>query len=159
MEFGPRSLCNRSIFYKTSDITINKWLNQRMKRTEFMPFAPFIRNEIAKKAFQDYKENDETFDFMTSTVKCNEIFKKKCPAVTHLDKTARPQVIYKNKDPFLWKLLKKWEKKSGEMSLVNTSFNAHEEPIICNEKEAINALKTKMIDVLYIEGFRLTSTL
>ena len=159
MEFGPRSLCNRSIFYKTSDITINKWLNQRMKRTEFMPFAPFIRNEIAKKAFQDYKENDDTFDFMTSTVKCNEIFKKKCPAVTHIDKTARPQVIYKNKDPFLWKLLKKWEKKSGEMSLVNTSFNAHEEPIICNEKEAINALKTKMIDVLYIDGFRLTSTL
>ena len=49
----------------------------------------------------------------------------------------------------------KMGKKSGEMSLVNTSFNAHEEPIICNEKEAINALKNKMIDVLYIEGFRL----
>ena len=56
-------------------------------------------------------------------------------------------------------MLKKWEKKSGEMSLVNTSFNAHEEPIICYEKEAINALKTKIIDVLYIEGFRLTSTI
>ena len=51
---------------------------------------------------------------------------------------------------------KKWENISGEMSLVNTSFNAHEEPIICNEDEAINALKTKMIDILYIEGFRIT---
>ena len=159
MEFGPRSLCNRSIIYKTSDITINKWLNQRMKRTEFMPFAPFIRNEVAKKAFQDYEENDHTLDFMTSTIKCNDIFSRKCPAVTHIDKTARPQVIYKKKDSFLWQLLKKWEKKSGEMSLVNTSFNAHEEPIICNEKEAINALKNKMIDVLYIEGFRLTAIL
>ena len=47
-------------------------------------------------------------------------------------------------------------KKSGEMSLANTSFNAHEEPIICNEKEAINALTRGMIDVLYIEEFRIT---
>ena len=42
------------------------------------------------------------------------------------------------------------------MSLVNTSFNAHEEPIICNEKEAINALIRGMIDVLFIEEFRIT---
>ena len=156
MEFGPRALCNRSIIYKTSDVTINKWLNNRMKRTEFMPFAPCIRNETAKFAFEEYSVNDHTFDFMTSTIKCNDIFKEKCPAVTHIDKTARPQVIYKNKDPFLWNLLKKWEKKSGEMSLVNTSFNAHEEPIICNEVEAINALLTKMIDILYIEDYRFT---
>ena len=47
-------------------------------------------------------------------------------------------------------------KKSGEMSLANTSFNAHEEPIICNEKEAINALTSGMIDVLYIKEFRIT---
>ena len=156
MEFGPRALCNRSIIYKTKDITINEWLNKRMKRTEFMPFAPFIRNEVAKKAFENYEENDHTFDFMTSTVKCNNVFKEKCPAVTHIDNTARPQVIYKKKDPFLWNLLKKWETKSSEMSLVNTSFNAHEEPIICNEIEAIKALKTKMIDILYIEDYRIT---
>lgn len=156
MEFGPRALCNRSIIYKTSDVTINSWLNKRMKRTEFMPFAPFIRNETAKKAFINYYENDPTYNFMTSTIKCNSNFRKKCPAVTHIDSTARPQVIYKNKDSFLWNLLKKWENISGEMSLVNTSFNVHEEPIICNEDEAINALKTKMIDILYIEGFRIT---
>ena len=154
MEFGPRALCNRSIIYKTSDKSINNWLNKRMNRTEFMPFAPVIRNETAKFAFEKYISNDHTFNFMTSTVKCTDIFKKKCPAVTHIDKTARPQVIYKNKDPFFWSLLKKWEKKSGEMSLVNTSFNFHEEPIICNENEAINALQKKMIDVLYIENFR-----
>jgi len=156
MEFGPRALCNRSIIYKTSDISVNNWLNKRMNRTEFMPFAPVIRNETAKFAFEEYYSNDPTFNFMTSTVKCTDIFKKKCPAVTHVDKTARPQIVYKEKDSFLWNLLKKWEKQSGEMSLVNTSFNAHEEPIICNEKEAINALLTKMIDILYIEEYRIT---
>ena len=42
------------------------------------------------------------------------------------------------------------------MALVNTSFNAHEEPIICNEKEAIDALINGMIDVLYIENNRVS---
>ena len=156
MEFGPRALGNRSIIYKTSDKSINDWLNKRMKRTEFMPFAPIIRNENAKIAFKDYRQNDPTFYFMTSTIKCKKIFIDKCPAVTHVDNTARPQVVYKKKDFFLWNLLNKWEKKSGELSLVNTSFNSHGEPIICSEKEAIIALKNKMIDVLYLDKHRIT---
>jgi predicted NodU family carbamoyl transferase len=41
------------------------------------------------------------------------------------------------------------------MALVNTSFNAHEQPIICNETQSINALKSGMIDVLYIKDIRI----
>ena len=93
---------------------------------------------------------------MTSTINCTNEFSKKCPAVTHIDQTARPQIIEKDKDLFLWTLLKKWENISGEMALVNTSFNAHEEPIICDEREAINALINNMIDVLYIENIRIS---
>ena len=156
MEFGPRALCNRSIIYKTSDKSINDWLNKRMNRTEFMPFAPVIRSEIAKIAFKKYSVDDPTLSFMTSTIDCSDEFSKKNPAVTHIDHTARPQIVYKNKDSFLWSLLSKWEKLSGEMALVNTSFNAHEEPIICNEKEAIDALINGMIDVLYIENNRVS---
>ena len=156
MEFGPRALCNRSIIYKTSDRSINNWLNKRMRRTEFMPFAPVIRSETAKLAFKDYFIDDLTLRFMTSTIDCSNQFLKKCPAVTHVDQTARPQVVYKYRDPFLWSLLKKWEEISGEMALVNTSCNAHEEPIICNEKEAIDALINGMIDILYIEDVRIT---
>ena len=54
----------------------------------------------------------------------------------------------------MWKLLKLWEKESGEFSLVNTSFNAHEEPIICDNKEALDALDKRIVDVLYIENYR-----
>lgn len=156
MEFGPRALCNRSIIYKTSDKSINDWLNKRLNRTEFMPFAPVIRKEIAKIAFKNYSPDDLTLKFMTSTINCTNEFSKKCPAVTHIDQTARPQIIEKDKDLFLWTLLKKWENISGEMALVNTSFNAHEEPIICDEREAINALINNMIDVLYIENIRIS---
>ena len=156
MEFGPRALCNRSIIYKTSDKSINDWLNKRLNRTEFMPFAPVIRKETAKIAFNNYLSNDLTLKFMTSTINCTKEFAKKCPAVTHIDQTARPQIIEKDEDPFLWTLLKKWENISGEMALVNTSFNAHEEPIICNEREAVDALINNMIDVLYIQNMRIS---
>lgn len=157
MEFGPRALCHRSIIYKTSDESINDWLNKRMGRNEFMPFAPVIRNETAKRAFKKYTAKDLTLSFMTSTIDCSNEFSKKNPAVTHIDQTARPQIIYKNDDPFMWSLLSKWEKISGEMSLVNTSFNAHEEPIICNERDAIKVLTQGMIDVLYVENNRIAS--
>ena len=154
MEFGPRALCNRSILYKTSDKTINKWLNDRLSRNEFMPFAPVIRSETANKYFIKIDVKDRTLKFMTCTVKCSKEFQDKCPAVTHIDGTARPQIIEKKENDFMWKLLKLWEKESGEFSLVNTSFNAHEEPIICDNKEALDALDKRIVDVLYIENYR-----
>ena len=54
MEFGPRALCNRSILVSTADKTINNWLNKRMSRTEFMPFAPVMRKEVANKSIKNY---------------------------------------------------------------------------------------------------------
>ena len=54
MEFGPRALGNRSIIVNTSDKSINEWLNTRLGRNEFMPFAPVIRSETAKLAFKNF---------------------------------------------------------------------------------------------------------
>tara|TARA_Y100000748_G_C15445792_1_gene468921 strand:- start:460 stop:1254 length:795 start_codon:yes stop_codon:yes gene_type:complete len=155
MEFGPRALCNRSIIYKTSDSSINDWLNQRMNRTEFMPFAPVIRAETAEKAFKNFSLDDVTLKFMTSTISCSDDFAEKCPSVTHVDQTARPQIIQRQDDQFMWNILKKWEEMSGEMSLVNTSFNAHEEPIVCSAGDCIASLKSKMIDILYLDNYRI----
>ena len=39
-EWGPRALGNRSILYHAKEPAVNQWLNQRLGRTEFMPFAP-----------------------------------------------------------------------------------------------------------------------
>ena len=40
MEYGPRALGNRSILYHAREPDVNQWLNSRLGRTEFMPFAP-----------------------------------------------------------------------------------------------------------------------
>ena len=56
MEWGPRALGNRSILAAPVDKKINKVLNDRLNRTEFMPFAPII----LKEKFNEYFDNYDT---------------------------------------------------------------------------------------------------
>lgn len=157
MEFGPRALCHRSILFKSSDPSCNDWLNKRMNRTEFMPFAPVITSELAAQSFVGFSESDETLRYMTATMKCKPDFADKCAAVTHVDNTARPQVVQKADDPFLWELLTRWHQMTGEFALINTSFNAHEEPIVCTSEDAILSLNDNTVDVVFIESIKVTA--
>ena len=159
MEFGPRALCNRSIIFKTSDTSCNDWLNKRMSRTEFMPFAPFLTTENAVEHITPFNASDQSLWFMTATVNVSDEFKKKCPAVTHVDGTARPQVVSKARDAWLHSLLKKWEAESGEYALINTSFNRHEEPIVRTYNEAFTNLENGVVDVLVLDEYLISKVL
>lgn len=149
MEFGPRALCNRSIIVGTADKSINDWLNKRMSRTEFMPFAPVMRKEVAGKCIRNFKDTDVTLNFMTSTVDCTDQFQVNNPAVVHIDQTARPQIVTEESNNFIWSVLKEWEAITTESSLVNTSFNVHEEPIVCDIDEGMKSLAKGVIDQLW----------
>ena len=87
---------------------------------------------------------------MKRTYDCSNSFAQSCPAVVHVDKTARPQFIYKDEDPFMHEIITKWKVKTGMPALINTSFNRHEEPIICHADQAIAALREGVIDGLVI---------
>lgn len=155
MEFGPRALCNRTILFGTSDVSANDWLNQRMNRTEFMPFAPVARQEIANDAFEGFDSSDVTLRFMTATVKVTKKFQEVCPAVVHVDGTAHPQIVTKDSHKFIWEVLTLWEESTGEMSLINTSFNAHEQPIVCTLNDGLASLSAGTIDELWFVDDRL----
>ena len=148
MEFGPRALCNRSIIANARDREINNSLNKRLSRSEFMPFAPVTTNELASLCFQDILKDDINLPFMTCTVKVTDLFAEKCPAAVHIDKTARPQIVTKESNPFIYELINLFYKKYGDLCLINTSFNLHEEPIICKPRDAIRALKLNAVDLI-----------
>lgn len=146
MEYGPRALGNRSIIAAPSDRKINDWLNKRLSRTEFMPFAPVVRKERATEIF-DLPENKlYAARFMTITCNVKTEWRDKIPAVVHVDGTARPQVLEREHNPLYYDILHKYEKESGIPVLINTSFNAHEEPIINTPMEAARALKEGRVD-------------
>ena len=91
MEFGPRALGNRSILYGADEPEANTWLNKRLGRTEFMPFAPIVMAEHAPKLFEGIAGTEHTCKFMTIILDCTDWMKERCPAVVHVDGTARPQ--------------------------------------------------------------------
>ena len=148
MEFGPRSLCNRSIIFPATKKNINKVVNKRLNRSDFMPFAPVLIDRFAKKNFKNYKQHDDLAKFMTVTYKCKNEFVKKYPAAIHVDKTARPQILFKSDNDWFYKILDYYKELTNEECLMNTSFNSHEEPIICNPKEAIHSIMKKNIDIV-----------
>ena len=48
-------------------------------------------------------------------------------------------------------LLCRWEELTGEIALINTSFNAHEEPIVCDVADALKGLEAGMVDTVVLE--------
>ena len=153
MEYGPRALGNRSILYQATDPTVNNWLNQRLKRTEFMPFAPVTLREWADQCYQDISGAETPMRFMTITCDCTEWMKKHSPAVVHIDGTARPQLINRETNPSYYRILEEYRRATGLPTLVNTSFNMHEEPIVCSPSDALRAFRESGLDYLAIGNF------
>ncbi len=154
MEYGPRALGNRSIIASPVDETINKWLNDRMKRTEFMPFAPSCLYDYADMIFDIPKEEMKyPAQFMTITFNMKKEWSDKAPAVSHVDQTARPQLVSKDGNPKYHQLLSEYNKVTGLPLFINTSFNVHEEPIVCTPEEGLHSLLTGVIDYFCVGDY------
>ena len=157
MEYGPRALGNRSILYSPEDASVNDWLNKRLKRTEFMPFAPSSLAECAGELYKCVDHNTFPAEFMTITFDCTPQMAKTCPATVHVDATARPQLVYEHNNSSYYQIIKAFQKRTGLGTIVNTSFNMHEEPIVCTPDDAIRAFKLGHLDYLAIHQFLVSS--
>ncbi len=157
MEYGPRALGNRSIIYHAKDKTVNDWLNKRMRRTEFMPFAPVTTMELAPRCFVGWQPHHITTRFMTECYDCTPEMKENAPAVVHIDGTARPQIIARADNPFYYDIITAWNQAIGGLCLINTSFNEHEHPIVCTIDDALSSMLADNVDVVVVNGEYLVS--
>jgi carbamoyltransferase len=155
MEYGPRALGHRSILYQTMDPTVNDWLNERLVRTEFMPFGPATLAEHAGQCYEHLEGAAASARFMTITFACTTAMRRQSPGVVHVDGTARPQVVDAETAPDLHGILQAYHGRTGIPSLINTSFNLHEEPIVCSPEDAIRAYDLGRIDYLAMGEFLL----
>ncbi|NJO54674.1 MAG: hypothetical protein HC829_07390 [Bacteroidales bacterium] len=137
---------------RATDRSINDTLNKRLDRTEFMPFAPVVRIERYAEVFELPQSLVYPAQFMTTTCDVKPGWRDRVPAVTHVDGTARPQVIARGQNRVYWDILDEYEKLTGLPVLINTSFNVHEEPIINAPAECIRALKDKRVDLVVTQS-------
>lgn len=153
MEYGPRALGNRSVLYPAKEPEVNQWLNHQLARTEFMPFAPSCLAEAAPKLFHNLPGCEKTAEFMTVTFDCTDEMKGHSPAAVHVDGTARPQLVTPRSNPSYHKLISAYAAKTGIPVVINTSFNMHEEPIVCSPTDAVRAFLLGNVDYLAIGNF------
>lgn len=152
-EWGPRALGNRSILLRPTDKNSNDYINVRLNRSEFMPFAPSVLDTQAVRYFKNYMSKQVAAEYMTITYDVNSDEINDIAAVVHVDNTARPQIVKKSVNPSYYKILEEYYNLSGIGCIVNTSFNLHEEPIVNSPQDAIRALKLNAIDVLAIGNY------
>ena len=152
-EHGPRALGNRSIIGEVTNPDTYDKINNKLQRNDFMPFAPAVMEEHANTIFKVDKST-YTAQFMTMLYDTRPEWANKIPTVVHpVDKTARIQIVTPNSNPTFYKILDEYNKITGVPVLLNTSFNVHEEPIVCHPNEAFAHLENDIVDLLIINNF------
>ena len=147
MEFGPRSLGNRSILADPRSKDMRDIINKKVKfREPFRPFAPSVLLEKSEECFD--LECESPYMLFTSQVKSS-----KFPAITHVDNSARVQTIKRADNPIFYDLLKLFYKDHGCPMAINTSFNIKGEPIVCNPDDAYRCFMRTNIDYLVMGSF------
>lgn len=170
MEFGPRSLGNRSIIADPRSEKMQKNLNLKVKyRESFRPFAPAVLFEKVSEWFDinsespymllvaDVKKSKQ----LQMTEKQKNLFgidklnikRSSIPSVTHVDYSARIQTVHKETNPIFHKLIEEFEGITKYPVLVNTSFNVRGEPIVCSATDAFNCFMGTDLDVLVCNNF------
>jgi carbamoyltransferase len=150
MEFGPRSLGNRSILANPKSNETKEYINKNVKHREsFRPFAPSALKETAK----EYFKLDQDSPFMLIACDINEEKSNDIEAITHIDRTARVQLVTKERNRKYYELINEFYKLSGIPLVLNTSFNDKGEPIVCSPEDALKSFKSTNLDTLIMGDF------
>ena len=125
-EFGPRALGNRSLLGDPR-YDIKDTVNDIKKRQKFRPFAPAILEEYADEYF-DGPMNE----YMQFVAKAKHDYS----SVTHVDGTARVQVVKRDCGSLIREVLEEWYERTGCPMLLNTSLNIKGKPMVNTWEDA-----------------------
>jgi carbamoyltransferase len=158
-EWGPRALGNRSILADAAVRGMNDRINRKIKfREEFRPFAPAIC-EGAEHTYLDLPEGSAfVAPWMLLVTPVAQSARDKLPATTHIDGSARPQVVSASANSKFHRLIRTFGEATGQPVLLNTSFNLKGEPIVASPLQALRTFYSSELDALYIGNFRLNNT-
>jgi carbamoyltransferase len=148
-EFGPRALGHRSLLAAPHTIATRDRLNRDIKRREaFRPFAPVTTDEAADRYFELPPGGARLARFMSGVFPVRPAWRQELAAVTHVDGTARVQVLERSMAPRLYALLEAYGRRTGVPVLLNTSFNVAGEPIVNRALEGYSTFRRCGIDLL-----------
>src|SRR5215469_7224614 len=155
LEFGPRALGHRSILAAPHTTEMRDRLNREIKyREAFRPFAPVVPSGAAALYFDIPPGGERLARFMSGVFSVRSEWRSRLEAITHVDGSARVQVLEPAMAPRLHALLKAYGQRTGIPVLLNTSFNLAGEPIVNRAVEGYSTFLRCKIDVLVAGGTR-----
>ncbi len=150
MEFGSRSLGNRSILADPKDSCMKDKINHFVKHREaWRPFAPSIIYEC----MDDYFECKCSAPHMTISFNALKDKIKDISSVVHVDGTARVQTVETGRNGKFYELLNEFYGITGIPILLNTSFNDCGEPIVCTPQDALQCFFSTGLDALVLGDY------
>lgn len=177
MEFGPRALGSRSILGDARSTDMQSRMNLKIKfRESFRPFAPSVLAERARDYFDFSGDGPSPYMLLVAPVKESERValtaeqnalqgidllkarRSSVPGVTHVDYSARVQTVDPERHGRYYRLIKRFEEKTGCPLIINTSFNIRGEPIVCTPENAYHCFMATDMDVLVMENCVLRKT-
>ena len=171
MEFGPRALGSRSILGDARSPEMQSVMNLKVKfRESFRPFAPSVLRERAAEWFLMPPGRESPYMLLVAGVRPEKrlavdeagrglagidrllkAVRSTVSAITHVDYSARVQTVDEARHGRYWRLLRRFEAKTGCPVIINTSFNVRGEPIVCSPEDAWRCFMATNMDVLVLE--------
>tara|TARA_Y100000741_G_scaffold364471_1_gene355597 strand:+ start:4533 stop:6227 length:1695 start_codon:yes stop_codon:yes gene_type:complete len=152
MEFGHRSLGNRSILADPRNKKVKDIVNKAIKfRESFRPFAPAVLQKYQHKIF--HMPSNRNVFFMERAYKIKKDWIKKIPGVVHHDNSGRVQTVAKEINLKFHNLINYFYKKTDVPVLLNTSFNLNGEPIVMSPSDAIRTFYSCGLDILILGNY------
>lgn len=152
-EYGPRALGQRSIVADARPADNKRRINAMIKKREaYRPFAPVVTQEAAADYF-DLPETRANYDFMSFVVPVRADRRAELGAVTHVDGSARIQIVDSDSNRRFHDLVRRFGELTGTPVLLNTSFNNNAEPIVQTTQDAVTCYLTTGLDYLVIDDF------
>lgn len=157
MEYGPRALGARSILANPSIAAMRDRVNALVKKREnFRPFAPAVLRERASDLFDLVPGTEAMYENMLFVAQVRPDYVERLPAVTHVDGSARVQVVSEDTNPKFYTLIRAFETLTGIPLVLNTSFNVNHQPIVCTPAEAVETFLAAGLDALALGSFWVT---
>ncbi|MBI4847189.1 MAG: carbamoyltransferase [Nitrospirae bacterium] len=172
MEFGPRALGGRSIIGDARSPKMQETMNLKIKfRESFRPFAPSVIRERVSDFFE--MDGESPYMLLVAPVKKEirkemtedeqklfgidklHISRSSIPAITHVDYSARIQTVDGEYNKQYYRMIKKFDEKTGCPVIINTSFNVRGEPIVCTPEDAFLCFMRTNMDYLVMENILL----
>lgn len=147
-EFGPRALGHRSILSAAHSYDLKDKLNTFIKKREpFRPFGAMVLCSNLNKITSNRLANP----YMLSAAKIRPEIKKDYPGVVHIDGSVRLQIIEEDGN-LMHQILLEFEKLTGQLLIINTSFNGCNEPIVETPQQAQVSATALGLNFLYLDG-------